>query len=143
MLQTLSKAWGLAGLRLGLAFSGSEVMNVMSRVKYPYNINVVTQKIVLDELARPRAGQVDEIKSQRAMLLRELESLPVVKQLYPTDANFILARFDDPKGVYARLMAGGVIVRDRSGVKGCAGCLRLTVGTPEENRKMLEILRNE
>lgn len=143
VLQTLSKAWGLAGLRLGLAFAGEEIIAVMSRIKYPYNINVVTQEIVKKELARPREKDIAEIKRERAMVERELVKLPVVKKVYPSDSNFVLVKVDDPRGLYETLINEGVIVRDRSRIKGCEGCLRITVGTPEENRKMLEILKKQ
>ena len=140
VLQTLSKAWGMAGLRLGLAFAGEEIVETLSRVKYPYNINVVTQKLVAEQLAQPVDAEVEEFVSQRGMVIRDLQKLPVVRHVYPSDANFVLARFDDPRAVYDRLVAGGVIVRDRSRIKGCEGCLRITIGTPDENMAMLEIL---
>ena len=141
VLQTLSKAWGMAGLRIGLAIADPAVIALMSKVKYPYNINVLAQKMALmklDEAAKDRA--VTEIVGQRFRLEKELAKCPEVKGLYSSDANFLLVRFDNPGEVYDRLLAGGVIVRNRSKVSGCEGCLRITVGTPAENDRLLRLL---
>ena len=141
VLQTLSKAWGMAGLRIGLAVADPAVISLMSKVKYPYNINVVAQKMALmklDEAAKDKA--VAEIVGQRFRLEKELRKCPEVKGIYSSDANFLLVRFDNPDEVYGRLLAGGVIVRNRSKVPGCEGCLRITVGTPVENDRLLRLL---
>lgn len=141
VLQTLSKAWGMAGLRIGLAIADPAVIALMSKVKYPYNINVLAQKMALmklDEAAKDRA--VTEIVGQRFRLEKELTKCPEVKRIYSSDANFLLVRFDNPDEVYERLLAGGVIVRNRSKVSGCEGCLRITVGTPAENDRLLRLL---
>lgn len=141
VLQTLSKAWGMAGLRIGLAVADPAVISLMSKVKYPYNINVVAQKMALmklDEAAKDKA--VAEIVGQRFRLEKELRKCPEVKGIYSSDANFLLIRFDNPDEVYGRLLAGGVIVRNRSKVPGCEGCLRITVGTPAENDRLLRLL---
>lgn len=141
VLQTLSKAWGMAGLRIGLAVADPAVISLMSKVKYPYNINVVAQKMALmklDETAKDKA--VAEIVGQRFRLEKELRKCPEVKGIYSSDANFLLVRFDNPDEVYGRLLAGGVIVRNRSKVPGCEGCLRITVGTPAENDRLLRLL---
>lgn len=141
VLQTLSKAWGMAGLRIGLAVADPAVISLMSKVKYPYNINVVAQKMALmklDEAAKDKA--VAEIVGQRFRLEKELCKCPEVKGIYSSDANFLLVRFDNPDEVYGRLLAGGVIVRNRSKVPGCEGCLRITVGTPAENDRLLRLL---
>lgn len=141
VLQTLSKAWGMAGLRIGLAVADPAVISLMSEVKYPYNINVVAQKMALmklDEAAKDKA--VAEIVGQRFRLEKELRKCPEVKGIYSSDANFLLVRFDNPDEVYGRLLAGGVIVRNRSKVPGCEGCLRITVGTPAENDRLLRLL---
>ncbi|MDR0511420.1 MAG: histidinol-phosphate transaminase [Rikenellaceae bacterium] len=140
ILQTLSKAWGMAGLRLGLAFASSYVTGLFTRVKYPYNINALAQRTALERLATDVAPQVREIVSERRRLAEALAQLPVVKHVYPSDANFLLVRFDDPREIYRRLIGAGLIVRDRSSIPGCEGCLRITVGTPEENGKLLEEL---
>ena len=144
VLQTLSKAWGMAGLRLGLALGAPEIIATMSRVKYPYNINGITQQIVLKQLEDTDsiAREVAEIGAERDRLLAELAALPLIKKVFPSDANFILVRVDEPRKIYDRLIEAGVIVRDRSRIKGCEGCLRITVGTPAENRRLMEILRN-
>ena len=141
VLQTLSKAWGMAGLRIGLAIADPAVIALMSKVKYPYNINVLAQKMALmklDVVAKDRA--VAEIVGQRFRLEKELAKCPEVKGIYSSDANFLLVRFDNPDEVYDRLLAGGVIVRNRSKVSGCEGCLRITVGTPSENDRLLRLL---
>lgn len=141
VFQTLSKAWGMAGLRIGLAIADPAVIALMSKVKYPYNINVLAQKMALmklDEAAKDKA--VAEIVGQRFRLEKELRKCPEVKGIYSSDANFLLVRFDNPDEVYGRLLAGGVIVRNRSKVSGCEGCLRITVGTPAENDRLLRLL---
>lgn len=141
VLQTLSKAWGMAGLRIGLSIADPAVIALMSKVKYPYNINVLAQKMALmklDEAAKDKA--VAEIVGQRFRLEKELAKCPEVKGIYSSDANFLLVRFDNPDEVYGRLLAGGVIVRNRSKVPGCEGCLRITVGTPAENDRLLRLL---
>ena len=141
VLQTLSKAWGMAGLRIGLAIADPAVIALMSKVKYPYNINVLAQKMALmklDEAAKDKA--VAEIVGQRFRLEKELAKCPEVKGIYSSDANFLLVRFDNPDEVYERLLSGGVIVRNRSRVPGCEGCLRVTVGTPAENDRLLRLL---
>lgn len=141
VLQTLSKAWGMAGLRIGLAIADPAVIALMSKVKYPYNINVLAQKMALmklDEAAKDKA--VAEIVGQRFRLEKELAKCPEVKGIYSSGANFLLVRFENPDEVYERLLAGGVIVRNRSKVPGCEGCLRITVGTPAENGRLLRLL---
>lgn len=141
VLQTLSKAWGMAGLRIGLAIADPAVIALMSKVKYPYNINVLAQKMALmklDEAAKDKA--VAEIVGQRFRLEKELAKCPEVKGIYSSDANFLLVRFENPDEVYERLLEGGVIVRNRSKVSGCEGCLRITVGTPVENDRLLRLL---
>lgn len=141
VLQTLSKAWGMAGLRIGLAIADPAVIALMSKVKYPYNINVLAHKMALmklDEATKDKA--VAEIVGQRFRLEKELAKCPEVKGIYSSDANFLLVRFENPDEVYERLLAGGVIVRNRSKVSGCEGCLRITVGTPVENDRLLRLL---
>ncbi len=138
VLQTLSKAWGMAGLRLGLAFASQYIVELMSRVKYPYNINIVTQKIVGELLAEPIEGVVAEIVEQRERVAAEIASAEVVKRIYPSDANFLLVEVDAPAKVYNALIEEKIIVRDRSKVRGCQGCLRISIGTPEENDRLIE-----
>lgn len=141
ILQTLSKAWGMAGLRLGLAFAQPLIVDTLSRVKYPYNINVVTQKIVLEQLRESPDAQIAEIVSERGRVLEGLAKNPVIRKIHPTDANFVLVEVDEPRTIYDRLIGAGIIVRDRSRIKGCEGCLRITIGTPEENDRLLETLK--
>ena len=141
VLQTMSKAWAMAGLRVGLALADSRVIELMSQVKYPYNINVATMSIVSGLLTKGVDSEVAEIKAQRAVLAEALAGMSMVQRVYPSDANFILARFDDADAVYDYLIADGIIVRNRNRVKGCEGCLRLTVGLPEENDKLIKSLK--
>lgn len=142
VLQTLSKAWGLAGLRIGLAIADKRIIDLMSRVKYPYNINKTAQETALKELEKPIDGILEKLKSERDRLSEILPQIPSVKEVWPSDANFLLVRFDDPDHVYDLLTAAGIIVRNRSRLPRCSGCLRITVGTPEENRKLIDTLRN-
>ena len=141
VLQTMSKAWAMAGLRVGLALADSRVIELMSQVKYPYNINVVTMSIVSGLLTKGIDAEVVEIKAQRAVLAEALKGMAMVQRVYPSDANFVLARFDDADAVYDYLIADGIIVRNRNRVNGCEGCLRLTVGLPEENDKLIKSLK--
>lgn len=141
VLQTLSKAWGMAGLRIGLAMADPALIGLMSKVKYPYNINVVAQKMALAKLdAEAKDNAVAQIVGQSFRLEKELVKCQEVKGVYSSDANFLLVRFDNPDEVYERLLSGGVIVRNRSRVPGCEGCLRVTVGTPAENDRLLRLL---
>lgn len=141
VLQTMSKAWAMAGLRVGLALADKRVVELMSQVKYPYNINVATMSIVSGLLTKGIDAEVVEIKAQRAVLAEALKGMKMVQRVYPSDANFVLARFDDADAVYDFLIADGIIVRNRNRVKGCEGCLRLTVGLPEENEKLIKSLK--
>jgi histidinol-phosphate aminotransferase len=142
VLQTLSKAWGLAGLRLGMAFASEEIVEVMNKVKPPYNINEATQQLVLQALQN--VDQVNQwIKQtlvERDKLVLALKDLAFVLDIYPSDANFILVKTTDAKGIYNHLVGLGIIVRDRSKVELCEGCLRITVGTPDENTTLLKAL---
>ncbi len=143
VLQTLSKAWGMAGLRLGLAFGAREVMDILARVKYPYNVSAAVQRIVAERLSRPErvAAQIAEIKRERARLTAALAASPAIVKVFPSDANFVLVKtVGDPRQLYEQLIAQGVIVRDRSRIRGCEGTLRITIGTPEENDKLIELI---
>lgn len=138
VLQTMSKAWAMAGLRVGLALASERVVELMSEVKYPYNINVATMAIVEELLRQPIDDKVAEIKCQRAKVVEALAQSRVVKKIYPSDANFLLVRVDDADAMYNFLIEKGIIVRNRNKVKGCEGCLRLTIGTPAENEALLK-----
>lgn len=141
ILQTLSKAWAMAGLRLGLALADERIVALFSQVKYPYNINIAAQQIVMQLLMYPIDEDLAEIKSQRAEVAEELAKLPFVKHIYPSDANFLLVKVDDADAVYNHLIADKIIVRNRNRVKGCEGCLRITIGLGGENVKLIESLK--
>lgn len=143
VLQTFSKAWGMASLRMGMAFASPEIADLYGRVKYPYNVNGPTQEELLRRIeSTDIRANVEEIISERKKLAGCLASLPRIKEVYPSDANFILAKVDNPDEMYDFLIANGVIVRNRNRVKGCEGCLRFTVGTPEENTRVVNLLSN-
>lgn len=143
ILQTLSKAWGLAALRLGMAFSSKEIIAVFNKIKPPYNINQATQDLVLEAL-----GNVEQVNSwiketveEREKLATALSQIEQVHHITPSDANFILAKLVEPRELYNFLVNQGIIVRDRSKVELCEGCLRVTVGTAEENIKLVEAIK--
>lgn len=138
VLQTMSKARGMAALRLGLAFADERIIAYMSRVKYPYNINEATQRIALELLSQPVDAQLAEIISERAKLSVALGAFACVEKVYPSDANFLLVKVDDADALYSHLLADGVIVRNRNRVPLCKGCLRITVGLPEENERVIK-----
>lgn len=142
VMQTLSKAWGLAALRVGMCFASTEIVNIMNRIKPPYNINQASQELALQAL--DRVGEVNEmireIVKERTTLEEELPKLSVVKQVHPSDGNFLLVQVTSAVPIYRYLLERGIVVRDRSRVELCEGCLRITVGTPEENKVLLEAL---
>ncbi|TDG36360.1 histidinol-phosphate transaminase [Pedobacter changchengzhani] len=142
VLQTFSKAWGLAALRLGMAFSSQKVIDVLNKIKPPYNINQATQDLAFEALKN-----IDQVNAwikasvaERDRLSIALNDLNIVTKVYPSDANFILVEVNDPSKIYTNLVEEGIIVRDRSKVTLCEGCLRITVGTEEENEKLLRAL---
>lgn len=145
ILQTLSKAWGGAGLRLGMAFASPEIIAILNKIKYPYNINMLTQQqaLVLLNNETEMKQQVRAILSERIRLQSKLPELKCVRKVFPTDANFILVDVGNANQVYRRLVNRGVIVRNRTNVTLCGGCLRITVGTPEENDIMLDALSKQ
>ncbi|WP_418974812.1 histidinol-phosphate transaminase [Alistipes finegoldii] len=142
VLQTLSKAWGMAGLRLGLAFASERIAALFGQVKYPYNINTLTQQTAAECLRRNIAAQVAQIREERGRLAAALAGCGCIEQVYPSQANFLLVKTADPDRLYGELIAAGVIVRNRTRIAGCEGCLRITVGTPAENGRMLETVKN-
>ncbi len=143
VLQTLSKAWGLAGLRIGMAFASEEIIEVFNRVKPPYNINEASQKLALQALDNiEQVNQwIKETLSERDKLVLGLKNLSFVMDIFPSDANFILVKTASPKAVYQFLVEKGIIVRDRSKIELCEGCLRITIGTPAENIQLLNTLK--
>ncbi|WP_026899142.1 histidinol-phosphate transaminase [Daejeonella oryzae] len=143
VLQTLSKAWGLAGLRVGMAFASEEIIEVLNKVKAPYNINQASQQLALDALQN--IDQVNEwirqTISEREKLVSNLLKLEFVNKIFPSDANFLLVKCSSPREIYQFLVDKGIIVRDRSKIELCEGCLRITVGTPEENNLLIQNLQ--
>jgi histidinol-phosphate aminotransferase len=142
VLQTLSKAWGLAALRVGMAFASAEIIGIMNRIKPPYNINEAAQQLASQALEE--VEQVNEmiriLVMERDKLAASLEQHPLVRLVYPSDANFLLVRVDGGRKVYEYLLTQGIVVRDRSTTPGCADCIRITVGTPLENEVLLKAL---
>lgn len=142
VMQTLSKAWGLAALRVGMAFASEAVISVMNKVKPPYNINQASQDLVLKAL--DEVGQVNDmiqvIVSERRKLEEALPKLPAVLNVYPSDANFLLVKVKEARKMYEALLELGIVLRDRSSVTLCEGCIRITVGTAAENAELLEAM---
>ena len=144
VLQTFSKAWGRAGLRLGVAYASPEIIDYYNKVKYPYNINAITQEKAIEALenvAKVKAW-VDELLDNRSLLAEALEKMSCVKHIYPSDANFLLIRVDDPDCLYNFLCKQGIIVRNRNRVEKCAGCLRITIGTKNENAQLINAIND-
>lgn len=144
VLQTLSKAWGLAGLRVGMAFASEEIIEIFNKVKPPYNINEASQALALEALQNVEQvnNWIKETVAEREKLKTELNSLESVLTIYPSDANFILVKTIKPKEIYQFMVNRGIIVRDRSKVELCEGCLRITIGTPNENELLIEAFKN-
>jgi histidinol-phosphate aminotransferase len=142
VLQTFSKAWGLAGLRLGMAFASVEIISWMNRIKPPYNINTLTQQRAMEKISGPfPEAEIAEVKQERTRLARMLAGLKITEHVYPSDTNFLLVRVKNPNETYAFLLQHGIVVRNRSNVPGCENCLRITVGLPEENTRLIDALR--
>lgn len=139
-LQTFSKAWGLANLRVGMAFVDPRIAEIFAKVKHPYNLNGPTQREILRQLNRDIAPQVEMIKAERTRLAKTLQAYPCVERVYHSDANFLLVKVDDADRLYSYLVERGVLVRNRTRVPHCADMLRITIGTPSENRRMLSAL---
>ena len=144
VLQTFSKAWGRAGLRLGVAYASPEIIDYYNKVKYPYNINAITQEKALEALENvaEEKAWVDELLDNRSLLAEALEKMSCVKHIYPSDANFLLIRVDNPDCLYNFLCNQGIIVRNRNRVEKCAGCLRITIGTKDENAQLINAIND-
>ena len=144
VLQTLSKAWGLAGLRLGMAFASQSIIELMNKVKPPYNINQATQELVLKALEE--VGQVNDmikiLVDMRSALAEVFESMPTVEKVYPSDANFILVKIKDARKIYDFLLTKGIVLRDRSNVALCEDCLRITIGSEKENTVLVDAMQD-
>jgi histidinol-phosphate aminotransferase len=143
ILQTLSKAWGLAGIRLGMAFCHPEIVGFLNKIKYPYNLNILTQQKALELLGNKEQKEswVRLLLEERDKLEHQLSGIPFVRKVFPSDANFLLVKMEDARSVYLYLAGKGIIVRDRSKILLCGECLRITVGTQEENRALLDNLK--
>ena len=143
VLQTFSKAWGLASARCGMAFASEEITGYLNKVKYPYNINLLTQRFVSEQLEHESRKNewVKMLLEERSFLESALRELPIVEKIFPSDANFLLVKVADPEGVYNQLVEKGIIVRKRNNLSLCSGCLRITVGTAEENNTVLTELK--
>ena len=140
--QTLSKAYGMAGIRLGICYASAEIISVLNRIKPPYNVNDLTQQRAIEQLKLNALTkqQVDDILNERAILLNQLATVNFISKIYPTDANFILARVDDATKRYNQLIEKGIVIRNRTTQPGCENCLRFTIGTKEENEKLIKEL---
>lgn len=142
ILQTFSKAWGLAALRIGMAFASPGIIAVMNKVKPPYNISTITQEYMLKALSAEKIKEesVAEIVKTRKQLADSIKRFPFVKQVYHSDTNFLLVKVDAAKKLYHYLLEAGIVVRDRSNLALCENCLRITIGTRYENKKLIEVL---
>lgn len=143
VLQTFSKAMGSAGIRLGMAFASTEIISILNKIKYPYNVNELTQKQAIEVLQNYSQVEawVKTLIEERAYLEKVFAALPCTEKIYPSDANFFLAKVSDAKAIYNYLVAKGIIVRNRSSIALCKDCLRVTVGTREENNQLIEALK--
>ncbi len=142
VIQTFSKAWGLAGLRVGMAFGSEELIGILNRIKPPYNLNLLTQQYVLVALENgsQKDAMVRQLLENRELLRAGLAALPIVEHIFPSDSNQLLVRFHDSAAVFAYLLGEKVIVRDRSKVILCENCLRISIGTAEEDARLLGLL---
>ena len=142
VMQTLSKAWGLAALRIGMAFASEQIIGILNKIKPPYNINQASQELALEALNNVQEvnDMIREIVNERILLEKNLRELAVVRKIHPSDANFLLVEVTQPVSIYRYLLTKGIVVRDRSRVELCEGCLRITVGTPHENKLLLAAL---
>ena len=144
VLQTFSKAWGSAGVRLGMAFASEDIIKIFNKVKYPYNVNVLTQRYaikLLDNFSQVEK-KVKAILKNREKLEKQLVKIKCIKEVYPTDANFILVKTIDSDAIYKYLIEKGIVARNRNGITLCDNCLRITVGTAEENKQVIAVLKN-
>lgn len=143
VLQTLSKAWGSAAIRCGMAFASKEIIDIYNKVKYPYNVNLLTQQQALERLNNLFEVEqwVKLLLQERGRLMEAFKILPICKKVYPTDANFFLAEMTDAQAIYDYLVEKGIIVRNRTRITLCKNCLRITIGTKQENAELLAALR--
>lgn len=143
IIQTLSKAYGLAGIRLGMCFASETIISVLNKIKLPYNINSLTQREAIRVLNQPKViqHQIDQILSERDRLIKTLKHIKFITKIYPSEANFILIEVDDAQQRYQQLIEHGIVVRDRSNQVSCTNCLRLTIGTEDDNTILINALK--
>jgi len=144
VLHTFSKAWGLASLRCGMAFASEDIIALFNKVKYPYNLSTLVQQTILEQLCAGdtfKTEWVNQVLKEREPLAAALKALPVVEKIYPSDANFLLVKVNDANSIYKNLVDKGVIVRNRNSISLCGNCLRITVGTKEENGSLIDSLK--
>ena len=143
VLNTMSKAWGCAAIRLGMAFASKEIIDLFNKVKYPYNVNLLTQQQALEALKRPIDVEewVKVLLQERTRMMQAFAELPICEKVYPTEANFFLAKMTDATRIYNYLVDQGIIVRNRTRVQLCQNCLRITIGTKSENSELIAALR--
>jgi len=139
----MSKAYGMAGVRLGVCFASAQIIAIMNRIKPPYNVNELTQRRAMERLENPKmvVEEVHSILNQRAWLHQKLKEIPFIEHVFPSDANFILVKVDNANLRHKQLIDKGIVVRNRTREPLCENCLRFTVGTIEENRKLLSNLK--
>lgn len=141
IIQTLSKAYGLAGLRIGIAYASEEIISILNKIKPPYNLNTASQEIAMKKLSQNTlTAQVKKIVSERENVINSLKSIKFIKQIFPSDANFILVKADDATLRYNQLIKAGIVVRNRSNQQLCENCIRITIGTKEENNQLINAL---
>lgn len=142
VLNTLSKAWGCAAIRLGMAFASKEIIDLFNKVKYPYNINMLTQKqaleILRDQITVTKWAKM--LVDERRLVMSSFARLPICEKVYPSDANFFLVKVTDAQAIYDYLIDKGIVVRNRNNVTLCGNCLRITIGTRDENSRLLSAL---
>ena len=141
--QTFSKALGLAGIRLGVGYSNNTLISYIKKVKPPYNVNLLTEKKAIENISSTYLdnSQIKETILERNKLEKKLENFPFVKKVYPSDSNFLLVKVANANNVYKYLLDNGIVVRNRSQIKGCEECLRITVGTPKQNNLLINVLK--
>ncbi len=141
--QTLSKAYGLAGIRLGTCYASQEIISILNKIKPPYNVNQLTQEAALNGLKKQEKvnQEIESIIEERNQLIKDLQEIELVKEIYPSDANFLLVKVDDANKRYDQLIEQGIVVRNRSNQVLCDNCLRFTIGTKQENEKLIETLK--
>lgn len=144
VLQTFSKSWGLAAIRLGMAYADRRIISILNQIKYPYNLSQQTQDLALEALnnAQDMEKKVQKILHQKSQLVRILSKFDIIEKIYPSDANFVLVKVPQARSLYDYLLAKGIIIRDRSKVTLCEGCLRISIGTSAENKELLDGIKD-